>query len=162
MNPIDAVRNSVLPLLQLRSKLRPIYRDSEVQITENLAPFPRAYVVPTGRQAPEGFTPLSAMLDTTFGTPPYVVSYGGWGRAAVMVDGPRLATILTNQPGVLPRWVMHSQALGLGAFEGVRACGACTSLARRLTATLNCSSITAERGPRSGCVSSRRIGAVTE
>jgi hypothetical protein len=51
---------------QMRSKLRPIYRDNEVQITENLAPFPRAYIVPTGRQAPEGFTPLSAMLDTTF------------------------------------------------------------------------------------------------
>ena len=51
---------------QMRSKLRTIYRDNEVRIIENLAPFPRAYVVPNGRQAPEGYTALSAMLDTPF------------------------------------------------------------------------------------------------
>jgi hypothetical protein len=51
---------------QMRSKLRTIYRDDEVRITENLAPFPRAYVVPSARFTPEGFTALSAMLDTPF------------------------------------------------------------------------------------------------
>ena len=37
-----------------------------------------------------------------------------------------------------------------------------TRLPSRLIATLNFSSSTAERGPRSGCASSRRIGAVIE
>ncbi len=43
-----------------------MYRDDEVQITENLNAFPRAYVVPAGRLPSERFTPLSAMLDTPF------------------------------------------------------------------------------------------------
>jgi hypothetical protein len=51
---------------QMRSKLRSVYRDDDVQITENLTPFPRAYIVPAGRVAPERFSALSAMLDTPF------------------------------------------------------------------------------------------------
>ncbi len=45
---------------------------------------------------------LAAMLEEAFGSPPYVVSYGGWGRAAVLVNGPRLASIIASQPGFLP------------------------------------------------------------
>jgi hypothetical protein len=41
---------------------------------------------------------LAGMLETAFGQPPYVVSYGGWGRAGVLVDGPRLQTLLTERP----------------------------------------------------------------
>jgi SAM-dependent methyltransferase len=41
---------------------------------------------------------LAGMLETAFGQPPYVVSYGGWGRAGVLVDGPRLQTLLAQRP----------------------------------------------------------------
>jgi SAM-dependent methyltransferase len=41
---------------------------------------------------------LAGMLETGFGRPPYVVSYGGWGRAGVLVDGPRLQALLTQRP----------------------------------------------------------------
>jgi SAM-dependent methyltransferase len=41
---------------------------------------------------------LAGMLETGFGRPPYVVSYGGWGRAGVLVDGPRLQTLLAQRP----------------------------------------------------------------
>jgi hypothetical protein len=34
---------------------------------------------------------LASMLQTTFGEPPFAVTYGGWGRAAVLMAGPRLA-----------------------------------------------------------------------
>ncbi|MDQ6670098.1 MAG: hypothetical protein M3069_05020 [Chloroflexota bacterium] len=41
---------------------------------------------------------LAGMLETSFGQAPYVQSYGGWGRAGVMVDGPRLQTLLAQRP----------------------------------------------------------------
>jgi Spermine/spermidine synthase domain len=41
---------------------------------------------------------LAGMLETTFGQAPYAVSYGGWGRAGVLVDGPRLQLALVDQP----------------------------------------------------------------
>ena len=41
---------------------------------------------------------LAGMLETSFGTPPYVQSFGGWGRAGVLVDGPRLETLLAQRP----------------------------------------------------------------
>jgi SAM-dependent methyltransferase len=41
---------------------------------------------------------LAGMLETGFGQPPYVISYGGWGRAGVLVDGPRLQTLLAQRP----------------------------------------------------------------
>jgi hypothetical protein len=41
---------------------------------------------------------LAGMLETSFGHPPYVVSYGGWGRAAVLIDGPDLTTTLAARP----------------------------------------------------------------
>src|SRR5438128_386373 len=41
---------------------------------------------------------LAGMLETGFGRPPYAVSYGGWGRAGVLVDGPRLQTLMTQRP----------------------------------------------------------------
>ncbi|HZG66334.1 MAG TPA: hypothetical protein VEZ12_06295, partial [Herpetosiphonaceae bacterium] len=34
---------------------------------------------------------LASMLQSTFGEPPFAVTYGGWGRAAVLMAGPRLA-----------------------------------------------------------------------
>ena len=40
---------------------------------------------------------LAGMLETTFDAPPYVVSYGGWGRAAVLIAGPRLSD--SSPPG---------------------------------------------------------------
>lgn len=41
---------------------------------------------------------LAGMLETSFGQPPFVESFGGWGRAAVMVDGPRLNSLLAQRP----------------------------------------------------------------
>lgn len=41
---------------------------------------------------------LAGMLETAFGQPPYVESFGGWGRAGVLVDGPRLQTLLSQRP----------------------------------------------------------------
>jgi hypothetical protein len=41
---------------------------------------------------------LAGMLETSFGQAPYVASYGGWGRAGVLVDGPRLQTLLAQRP----------------------------------------------------------------
>jgi Spermine/spermidine synthase domain len=43
---------------------------------------------------------LAGMLETAFGQAPYVASYGGWGRAGVLVDGPRLQTLLAQQPAL--------------------------------------------------------------
>ena len=51
---------------RMRTKLRRIYRDDEIMVMENLASFPRAYVVPSARVAPDGYNALSAMLDTRF------------------------------------------------------------------------------------------------
>jgi hypothetical protein len=33
---------------------------------------------------------LAGMLESVFSTPPYVATYGAWGHAAVLLDGPRL------------------------------------------------------------------------
>src|SRR5437868_1526820 len=41
---------------------------------------------------------LAGMLETAFGRPPYAISFGGWGRAGVLVDGPRLQTLLAQRP----------------------------------------------------------------
>ncbi|MBV9543143.1 MAG: hypothetical protein JOY61_02055 [Chloroflexi bacterium] len=41
---------------------------------------------------------LAGMLQTAFDQPPYAISYGGWGRAGVLVAGPRLQTLLTQRP----------------------------------------------------------------
>ncbi|MBV9357842.1 MAG: hypothetical protein JO023_20205, partial [Chloroflexi bacterium] len=41
---------------------------------------------------------LAGMMETEFGQAPYVVSYGGWGRAGVVVDGPRLAALQAAHP----------------------------------------------------------------
>ncbi|MDQ3809796.1 MAG: hypothetical protein M3336_05850 [Chloroflexota bacterium] len=41
---------------------------------------------------------LAAMLETAFGQPPFAISYGGWGRAGVLVNGPRLTTLLRERP----------------------------------------------------------------
>jgi hypothetical protein len=41
---------------------------------------------------------LAGMLQDAFGQPPFVESFGGWGRAGVMVNGPRLSTLLAQRP----------------------------------------------------------------
>jgi hypothetical protein len=41
---------------------------------------------------------LAGMMETEFDQAPYVVSYGGWGRAGVVVDGPRLAALQAAHP----------------------------------------------------------------
>jgi SAM-dependent methyltransferase len=41
---------------------------------------------------------LAGMLETAFDAPPYALSYGGWGRAGVLVNGPRLKTLLAQKP----------------------------------------------------------------
>jgi hypothetical protein len=38
------------------------------------------------------------MLESSFGQPPFVESFGGWGRAGVLVDGPRLPLLLAQRP----------------------------------------------------------------
>lgn len=41
---------------------------------------------------------LAGMLESAFDEPPLVQSFGGWGRAGVLVDGPRLQTLLAQRP----------------------------------------------------------------
>jgi Spermine/spermidine synthase domain len=41
---------------------------------------------------------LAGQLETAFGKPPYAISFGGWGRAGVLVNGPRLDALLLQQP----------------------------------------------------------------
>lgn len=43
---------------------------------------------------------LAGMLEAAFGAPPYVATYGQWGRAAVLMAGPRLQSLQPdlNQP----------------------------------------------------------------
>ena len=43
---------------------------------------------------------IAGMMEEAFGTPPYAVSYGGWGRAAVLVNGPRLQRVMATTPEV--------------------------------------------------------------
>jgi SAM-dependent methyltransferase len=48
---------------------------------------------------------LSGMLQDAFGQAPFVQSYGGWGRAGVLVDGPRLTTLLAQRPDLAQPYV---------------------------------------------------------
>ncbi|HEU5315514.1 MAG TPA: multicopper oxidase domain-containing protein [Chloroflexota bacterium] len=41
---------------------------------------------------------IGAMMEDAFGAPPYVVSYGGWGRAAVLMNGPRVRQLVATNP----------------------------------------------------------------
>src|SRR5689334_20316114 len=41
---------------------------------------------------------LAGMLQSAFGQAPFVESFGGWGRAGVLVDGPRLNSLLAQRP----------------------------------------------------------------
>jgi spermidine synthase len=50
---------------------------------------------------------LASMLESAFNAPPYVASYGAWGRAAVLMSGPRLASLPADRN--VP-YVEHSQA----------------------------------------------------
>src|ERR1700716_551036 len=49
---------------------------------------------------------LAGMLETAFGQPPYALSYGGWGRAGVLVGGPRFETLLTQRPELTQPFVV--------------------------------------------------------
>lgn len=48
---------------------------------------------------------LAGMLESAFGQAPYALSYGGWGRAGVLVDGPRLQTLLAQRPDLTQPFV---------------------------------------------------------
>src|SRR5438874_10460831 len=41
---------------------------------------------------------LAGMLETAFDQAPFAQSFGGWGRAGVLVDGPRLQTLFSQRP----------------------------------------------------------------
>ncbi len=41
---------------------------------------------------------LAGMTESAFGQAPYVISYGGWGRAGVVVNGQRLQALLQREP----------------------------------------------------------------
>jgi len=68
---------------------------------------------------------LAAMSNAAFGAPPYVTSYGAWGRAAAIMNGPRLAALppalvhpYREPPAVPPprhRWI---PAIGAGLMAG--------------------------------------------
>jgi SAM-dependent methyltransferase len=58
---------------------------------------------------------LAGMLETAFGQPPYAESYGGWGRAGVLVNGPRLTSMLAQRPALAePYRVLRSATPALG------------------------------------------------
>ncbi len=69
---------------------------------------------------------LAGMLETVFGTQPYVTTYGAWGRAAVFFAGPRLATLpkafhhgYTEPPTIMPTVDHHHiPVLGEGLLAG--------------------------------------------
>jgi SAM-dependent methyltransferase len=48
---------------------------------------------------------LAGMLQDAFGQAPLVQSYGGWGRAGVLVDGPRLTSLLAQRPDLAEPYV---------------------------------------------------------
>ncbi len=56
---------------------------------------------------------LAGMLQSAFGQPPYAMSYGGWGRAGVLVDGPRLQTLLAQRPELTQPFVVTRAATPL-------------------------------------------------
>jgi hypothetical protein len=53
---------------------------------------------------------LAGMLQSAFGQPPYAMSYGGWGRAGVLVNGPRLQTLLAQRPELTQPFVITRAA----------------------------------------------------
>lgn len=54
---------------------------------------------------------LAGMVETAFGTPPFVTTYGDWGRAAVLIAGPRLAQM---NPAFLAPYVEPSPHPAVG------------------------------------------------
>jgi Spermine/spermidine synthase domain len=56
---------------------------------------------------------LAGMLESSFGQAPYAMSYGGWGRAGVLVDGPRLQTLLSQRPELTQPFVVTRAATPL-------------------------------------------------
>src|SRR5438270_9471479 len=56
---------------------------------------------------------LAGMLESSFGQAPYALSYGGWGRAGVLVDGPRLQTLLSQRPELTRPFVVTRAATPL-------------------------------------------------
>ena len=69
---------------------------------------------------------LAAMSNAAFGAPPYCTSYGAWGRAAAIMNGPRLARCRPATAPRLPRAARDSPprhrwipALGAGLMPGM-------------------------------------------
>lgn len=69
---------------------------------------------------------LAGMLTESFGTPPFVTTYGAWGRAAVFMDGPRLKDLpaefdvpYTEKDGlVLNGRGVQLPVIGMGRLSG--------------------------------------------
>jgi hypothetical protein len=68
---------------------------------------------------------LAAMSNAAFGAPPYVVSYGAWGRAAALMNGPLLARLPPAEtvpyhepPAVMPPRHARIPAVGAGLMVG--------------------------------------------
>ena len=69
---------------------------------------------------------LAGMLEGVFGAPPYVTTYGAWGRAAVFLAGPRLAALPAalrhgyTEPPTMPVVTTHTRlpVLGEGLLSG--------------------------------------------
>ena len=68
---------------------------------------------------------LAAMSNAAFGAPPFVMTYGAWGRAAAIMNGPRLATLAPEYvhayrepPGVAPPQHGRIPAIGDGLLVG--------------------------------------------
>jgi hypothetical protein len=53
---------------------------------------------------------IAGMMEDAFGAPPYTVSYGGWGRAAVLVNGPGLRRLLPSRPDLAAPYAEHDFA----------------------------------------------------
>jgi spermine/spermidine synthase len=69
---------------------------------------------------------LASMIETGLGSPPYVTTYGAWGRAAVFLAGPRLAQLPDalqhpyTEPPTVPVVTIHNRlpVLGEGFLNG--------------------------------------------
>ena len=69
---------------------------------------------------------LAAMSNAAFGAPPYVTSYGAWGRAAAIMNGPRLArwrpttSPYREPPAIAPPATGRIPAIGDGLMSETR------------------------------------------
>ena len=100
----------------MRSKLGAAYQDDEIRVSQNSAAFPRAYVVPNARVAPDGSNALSAMLDTPFDPRREVMLEPGGVESHPLRRSPAQPTFLCQQNRcvlrltALPTALQHQRA----------------------------------------------------